>query len=199
MLFVREIYKLCCETNCYFMKEQLVNQGNSQCFHQSITRFPCLPYLNAQFATQKPCVLSSYPAISRQGYQIKICNRTFLMRLGRLCHPLDSFGLTMSILTAICVLPKYEPWLDQPGLICHQSLSKRHHKNQNETFSVYRVCIFCAQGHSRRGNCLLPLKRKKDALRAFCKAHTNAVTEREKQATAQEVITTAMGMEGWLP
>ena len=29
MLFVREIYKLCCKVNCYFMKEQLVNQRNS--------------------------------------------------------------------------------------------------------------------------------------------------------------------------
>ncbi|XP_015747421.1 PREDICTED: dnaJ homolog subfamily C member 7-like [Acropora digitifera] len=53
------------------------------------------------------------------------------------------------------------------------------------------------RGHSRRGNCLLPLKRKKEALGAFCKAHTNAVTDKEKQATAQHVITTAMTIEGW--
>ena len=103
----------------------------------------------------------------------------------------------MSILAGMYVLPKYEPWRDQPGLICRQRLSKRYDKNLNETFSVYRSCLFCAQGHSRRGNCLLPLKRKKEALGAFCKAHTNAVTDKEKQATALDVITTAMTIEGW--
>jgi len=41
------------------------------------------------------------------------------------------------------------------------------------------------------------MKREKEALRAFCKAHTNAVTDKEKQATVQEVITTAMSIEGW--
>lgn len=78
-----------------------------------------------------------------------------------------------------------------------KTIKKGSIKNLNETFSVYRSCLFCAQGHSRRGNCLLPLKRKKEALGAFCKAHTNAVTDKEKQATAQDVITTAMTIEGW--
>ncbi|KAJ7371766.1 TPR and ankyrin repeat-containing protein 1 [Desmophyllum pertusum] len=52
------------------------------------------------------------------------------------------------------------------------------------------------RGHSRHGTCLLHLKRNKDALQAFCKAHTCALNDKEKQATAQEVISTAMNIEG---
>ncbi|KAJ7371752.1 Hsp90 cochaperone [Desmophyllum pertusum] len=52
------------------------------------------------------------------------------------------------------------------------------------------------RGHSRLGTCLLHLKRNKDALQAFCKAHTCAVNDKEKQTTAQEVISTAMNIEG---
>ena len=65
---------------------------------------------------------------------------------------------------------------------------------------LYIVIIFSlhsSQGHSRHGTCLLHLKRYKDALNAFCKAHTCALTDKEKHATASEVISAAMEVEGW--
>ena len=56
---------------------------------------------------------------------------------------------------------------------------------------------FAFQGHSRRGSCLIHLRRNKEAVRAFCKAHVHAVSNKEKQVTAQEVISAAMKFEGW--
>lgn len=56
--------------------------------------------------------------------------------------------------------------------------------------------FFVFKGHSRRGNCLLKLERKKEALAAFCKGHTYASSEREKNFTAKEVISTAMELPG---
>lgn len=56
--------------------------------------------------------------------------------------------------------------------------------------------FFSFKGHSRRGNCLLKLKRKKEALVAFCKGHTYASNDREKNFTAKEVISTATELPG---
>ena len=56
-------------------------------------------------------------------------------------------------------------------------------------------CI-CYQGHSRHGTCLLHLKRHKEALKAFCKAHTHATSDKEKYSTADEVVSTAMEVVG---
>lgn len=62
----------------------------------------------------------------------------------------------------------------------------------------YTVIYFLFwQGHSRQGTCLCHLKRKKEALEAFCKAHTCALNEKEENATANDVISTAMDVEGW--
>ena len=62
-------------------------------------------------------------------------------------------------------------------------------------FIIYSLCSY--QGHSRQGTCLRHLKSYKEALKAFCKAHTCALTDKEKHATASEVISTAMKVEGW--
>ena len=62
----------------------------------------------------------------------------------------------------------------------------------------YTVIYFLFwQGHSRQGTCLCHLKQKKEALVAFCKAHTSALNEKEENATAYDVISTAMDVEGW--
>ncbi|KAM7440313.1 Stress-induced-phosphoprotein 1 [Porites harrisoni] len=51
------------------------------------------------------------------------------------------------------------------------------------------------RGHSRQGTCLCHLKRKEEALEAFCKAHTYALTEKDKNATADDVISVAMDIK----
>lgn len=53
------------------------------------------------------------------------------------------------------------------------------------------------QGYSRKGTCLLRLKKTKEALQAFCKGYTHAVTDKEEQINATDVISTAMIIEGW--
>ena len=54
------------------------------------------------------------------------------------------------------------------------------------------INLLSFQGHSRHGNCLLQLKRHKEAIKAFCKAHTHASNDKEKYLTAGEVVSAAM-------
>ena len=53
------------------------------------------------------------------------------------------------------------------------------------------------KGHSRHGTCMIHLKRYKEALKSFCKAHTCASSDKERNATASEVISAAMDIQGW--
>ena len=53
------------------------------------------------------------------------------------------------------------------------------------------------KGHSRHGTCMIHLKRYAEALKSFCKAHTCASSDKERNATASEVISAAMDIEGW--
>ena len=101
MLFFREIYKLCCETNCYFHepRQQLA-------FAPSTQHEPKIPYTKNTFTRQLPgfpvyltqvlnlplrsrvCCLHilRYQDTSTKSWSLgriwvrKICNRTFLMR-----------------------------------------------------------------------------------------------------------------------
>ena len=44
---------------------------------------------------------------------------------------------------------------------------------------------------------MIHLKRYEEALKSFCKAHTCASSDKERNATASEVISAAMDVEGW--
>ena len=76
--------------------------------------------------------------------------------------------------------------------------NKTKHQSQRVLRFTYfqYILLFFFKGHSRRGNCLLKLKRKKEALVAFCKGHTYASSDREKNFTAKEVISTATELPG---
>ena len=77
------------------------------------------------------------------------------------------------------------------GLICTPASHTTYvHIEYIVIYSLFR------QGHSRQGTCLCHLKRKKEALEAFCKAHTSALNEKEENATACDVISTAMEVDG---
>lgn len=82
-------------------------------------------------------------------------------------------------------------------LLCH----KERYKEIIAIYSFfcYFVCSlpYFPKGHSRHGNCMIHLKRYEEALKSFCKAHTCASSDKERNATASEVISSAMDVEGW--
>ncbi|KAJ7371742.1 TPR and ankyrin repeat-containing protein 1 [Desmophyllum pertusum] len=88
------------------------------------------------------------------------------------------------------------------ALLSNRCLALINLKKFNEALADAEKCTKIRpkwfRGHSRLGTCLLHLnsKNNKEALQAFCKAHTCALNDKEKQATAQEVISTAMNIEG---
>ena len=95
-------------------------------------------------------------------------------------------GFPGCLSSSISHLFKFDPYIED---------LLENHLRVNLNIIIYSLCSH--QGHSRQGTCLRHLKSYKAALKAFCKAHTCALADTEKHATASEVISTAMEVEGW--